>query len=72
MQRGAGTQSTLDDATARSQATGTALASAEADVHAVEARQSAVSVQLENTKVRAPFSGTVCASWPRSARSSRR
>jgi RND family efflux transporter MFP subunit len=35
------------------------LQSAEADVRAVEARQSAVSVALENTKVRAPFGGTV-------------
>ena len=59
MSRGAGTQAALDDAKARLDQAQSTLASAEADVHAVEARQNAVNVQLENTKVRAPFSGTV-------------
>ncbi|MCU1276724.1 MAG: family efflux transporter subunit [bacterium] len=59
MQRGAGTQAALDDAKARLDTAQSTLVSAQADVHAVEARQSAVAVQLENTKVRAPFAGTV-------------
>jgi HlyD family secretion protein len=59
MQKGAGTQAALDDAKARADGAQKALISAEADVRAVEARQSAVSVQIENAKVRAPFSGTV-------------
>jgi RND family efflux transporter MFP subunit len=59
MKRGAGMQATYDDAKARLDTAQTMLTSAQADVRAVEARQSAVSVQLENTKVRAPFAGTV-------------
>ena len=59
MSRGAGTQAALDDAKARLDQSQSTLASAQADVRAVEARQNAVAVQLENTKVRAPFSGTV-------------
>ncbi len=59
MQRGAGTQAALDDAKARLDATQSTLAAAQADVRAVEARQAAVAVQLENTKVRAPFGGTI-------------
>jgi HlyD family secretion protein len=55
----AGTQAGLDDTKSRYDAARTMLASAEADVRSVEARQSAVAVSLENTKVRAPFSGTV-------------
>ncbi|MGZ3425311.1 MAG: efflux RND transporter periplasmic adaptor subunit, partial [Polyangia bacterium] len=59
MQRGAGTQAALDDAKARLDTAQSTLVSAQADVRAVEARQSAVAVQLENTKVRAPFAGTI-------------
>ncbi len=55
----AGTQMAYDDAKARLDAARTTLASAEADVQSVEARHNAVSVALENTKVRAPFNGTV-------------
>jgi len=55
----AGTQMAFDDAKARVESARTTLASAEADVHSVEARQNAVSVAIENTKVRAPFAGTV-------------
>jgi len=57
--RGAGTQMAFDDAKARLDASRTTLASAEADVQSVEARQKSVSVALENTKVRAPFNGTI-------------
>ena len=57
--RGAGTQASFDDAKARLDAARTALTSAEADVGSVEARQSAAQVALENTKVRAPFAGTI-------------
>lgn len=59
LQRGAGTQAENDDARARLDAARSTLTAAEADVRAVEARQAAVAVQLENTKVRAPFSGTI-------------
>jgi RND family efflux transporter MFP subunit len=59
MARGAGTQAALDDARARADQAQSTLASAQADVRAVEARQGSVAVQLENTKVRAPFAGTV-------------
>jgi HlyD family secretion protein len=59
MQRGAGTQAAHDDANARLASAQSTLVSAQADVAAVEARQRAVAVQLENTKVRAPFAGTV-------------
>ena len=55
----AGTQAAYDDAKARVDAARTALSSAEADVGSVQARQSAAAVALENTKVRAPFSGTI-------------
>lgn len=55
----AGTQASFDDAKARLDAGRTALASAEADVASVQARQSAVAVALDNTKVRAPFAGTI-------------
>jgi RND family efflux transporter MFP subunit len=55
----AGTQAAMDDTKSRYDAAKTMLASAEADVRSVEARQAAVAVALENTKVRAPFSGTV-------------
>jgi RND family efflux transporter MFP subunit len=59
MARGAGTQAALDDAKTHAAQTAAMLASAQADVGAVEARERAVAVQLENTKVRAPFDGTV-------------
>jgi len=55
----AGTQAAFDDAKARQEAARTTLVSAEADVGAVEARQKTLAVALENTKVRAPFSGTI-------------
>ncbi len=59
LKKGAGTQAAFDDAKIRLSASKTALTSAEADVRAVEARHQAVTVALENTKVRAPFAGTV-------------
>jgi RND family efflux transporter MFP subunit len=59
LKKGAGTQAAYDDAKLRLSMSRTALSSAEADVHAVEARHQAVTVALENTKVRAPFAGTV-------------
>ena len=59
LRRGAGTQAATDDAKARLDAARTMLASAQADVGAVEARRQAAEVQLENTKVRAPFAGTI-------------
>ncbi|HEX9101295.1 MAG TPA: biotin/lipoyl-binding protein, partial [Polyangia bacterium] len=55
----AGTQASYDDAKARLDAARTALSSTDADVGSVQARQSAVAVALDNTKVRAPFGGTV-------------
>ena len=57
--KGAGTQMAFDDAKARVESARTTLVSAEADVGSVEARQKAVAVAIENTKVRAPFNGTV-------------
>ncbi|MDB4971409.1 MAG: efflux transporter, family, subunit [Myxococcales bacterium] len=59
LEKGAGTQAAYDDAKARLSMVQSMLSSADADVRAVEARQSAVNVQLENIKVRAPFDGTV-------------
>src|SRR5262249_3124013 len=55
----AGTQAAFDDAKARLEAARTTLASAEADTGSVEARQKTLSVALENTEIRAPFSGTI-------------
>jgi RND family efflux transporter MFP subunit len=55
----AGTQASMDDTRSRFEAAQTMLSSAQADVRSVEARQAAVAVALENTKVRAPFAGTV-------------
>ncbi|HWE28558.1 MAG TPA: efflux RND transporter periplasmic adaptor subunit [Polyangia bacterium] len=55
----AGTQAAYDDAKARVDSARTTLMSAEADVGSVTARQNAVAVAIENTKVRAPFAGTV-------------
>ena len=57
--RGAGTQSTFDDAKARLASATAQLAAAEAEVRAVEARVQAVNVLLDATKVRAPFAGTI-------------
>jgi RND family efflux transporter MFP subunit len=55
----AGTQMAHDDAKARLETARTTLVSAEADVQSVEARHNSVSVAIENTRVRAPFGGTV-------------
>jgi RND family efflux transporter MFP subunit len=57
--RGAGTESAFDDARSLVAQDQAELEAAQADVRAVEARQQAAEVQLENTKVRAPFDGTV-------------
>ncbi|HEX4460529.1 MAG TPA: efflux RND transporter periplasmic adaptor subunit [Polyangia bacterium] len=57
--RQAGTRADADDARARLDAAKTTLAAAQADVRAVEARLESMNVALENTKVRAPFAGTV-------------
>lgn len=59
LEKQAGTQASYDDAKARLDAARTTLSSAEADVKSVEARQRAVAVAIDNTKVRAPFGGTV-------------
>jgi RND family efflux transporter MFP subunit len=59
LKKGAGTQMAFDDARTRMQMAKAQAAAADADVHSVEARQQAVSVQLDNSKVRAPFAGTV-------------
>jgi HlyD family secretion protein len=59
MEKGAGTQAALDDVKNRLEAARTTLTSADADVQSVEARHNSVSVALENTKIRAPFAGTV-------------
>jgi RND family efflux transporter MFP subunit len=59
LKKGAGTPANRDDASLRTGTAKAQLRAAEAEVRAVEARHAANSVQLENTKVRAPFSGTV-------------
>jgi len=59
LKRGAGTQSATDDARARATTARAQLGAAEAEERAVAARQAAVAVLLENTKVKAPFDGTV-------------
>ena len=59
LQKGVGTPSAFDDASARSKAARAQLAAAAADERAVEARQQAAQVLYENTKVRAPFDGTI-------------
>jgi RND family efflux transporter MFP subunit len=59
LKKGAGTPASRDDANLRTGTARAQLRAAEAEVRAVEARHAANSVQLENTKVRAPFSGTV-------------
>jgi RND family efflux transporter MFP subunit len=57
--KGAGVQATYDDAKARLDAAQSMLRSAESDVRAVEARRAAAEVLLDNTKIRAPFNGTI-------------
>jgi len=59
VERGAGTQMAFDDAKARLTTNKAQLAAADADRMAIEARHQAASVSLENTKVKAPFAGTV-------------
>jgi RND family efflux transporter MFP subunit len=59
LKRGAGTQATFDDAKVRVAAVRAQLRAAEADERATSARQAATAVALENTKVRAPFAGTI-------------
>src|SRR5262249_53114847 len=57
--KGAGTQATFDDAQAKLKIARAALAAAHADARATAARLSAAQVQLENTRIRAPFAGTI-------------
>jgi RND family efflux transporter MFP subunit len=57
--KGAGVQATYDDAKTRLEASRAMVHSAESDVHAIEARRNALTVALENTKIRAPFAGTI-------------
>jgi RND family efflux transporter MFP subunit len=59
LKRGAGTQANADDARARVSTARAQIGSAEAEVGATAARQAAIAVQLDNTKIRAPFDGTV-------------
>lgn len=59
LNKGAGTAASRDDANLRVGIARAQLRAAEAEVKAVEARHAANAVQLENTKVRAPFTGTV-------------
>jgi len=59
MKRGAGTQAAVDDARNRVSAVRAQESAAVAEAHAAEARQQAVSVGLENTRIRAPFDGTI-------------
>jgi RND family efflux transporter MFP subunit len=59
LKKGAGTQSAFDDAKARVSTNKAQLQAAEADVRSVEARQQAANVLFENTKVKAPFAGTI-------------
>jgi RND family efflux transporter MFP subunit len=55
----AGTQAAFDGAKARVATDRAQLAAAETDVGAVQARHAVAAIALENTKVRAPFDGTV-------------
>jgi len=59
MKRGAGTQAAVDDARNRLLATHAQESAAQAEARAAEVRQQAAQVVLENTKVRAPFDGTI-------------
>ncbi len=56
---GAGTQAAYEDAKARVVTAKAALQSAEADASASQARYQAAAITVDNTKVRAPFDGTV-------------
>jgi HlyD family secretion protein len=55
----ASTQAAHDDAQNRYDAAKVMVTSTEADVKAIESRMAAVAVALDNTRVRAPFAGTV-------------
>ncbi len=55
----AGTQAAFDDAKAHAATTRAQLVATEAEVSAAVARQKAAEVALDNTKVRAPFAGTI-------------
>lgn len=57
--KGAGVQATYDDAKSRLAAAQSMVRSAESDVKAIEARRAAAEVMLDNTKIRAPFDGTI-------------
>jgi RND family efflux transporter MFP subunit len=59
LDKAAGTLAAADDARARQKTAKAQLEAADADVKAVEARLTAAQVAYENTRVRAPFSGTV-------------
>jgi RND family efflux transporter MFP subunit len=59
MKRGAGTQSATDDARNHLRAAVAQSAAAVAEERASEARLQAAQVALENTKIRAPFDGTI-------------
>jgi RND family efflux transporter MFP subunit len=59
LKRGAGTQAAFDDAKARLAQARAQLGAVEAEVHATEARREAAQVQLDNTRLRAPFAGTI-------------
>jgi RND family efflux transporter MFP subunit len=59
LKKGAGTAASRTDADLRTGSAKAQLRAAEAELHAVEARHAANSVMLENTKVLAPFGGTV-------------
>lgn len=59
LDKGAGTQMAFDDAKARLTTAKAQLAAADADRLATEARHQSASVIMENTKVKAPFAGTV-------------
>ena len=57
--RGAGTQAAVDDAKNRVSATSAQESAAQAEARASEARSQAAQVAVENTKIRAPFDGTI-------------
>lgn len=57
--RGAGTKASVDDADARVAIAKAQVASARANVEAIETRIRQAEVAIENTRVRAPFDGTV-------------
>lgn len=59
MKRGAGTQAALDDARNRLVVARAQESAAAAEARAAEARMQAAQVAIENTKIRAPFDGTI-------------